>query len=135
MIKRINLWPARVIFACLASSAALGPQLVLAQGTPADQYKQMGGIAAVAEACYGSKAIPQKLNQSIKGAVTANPQIEGVMKTLLADYNAAYYKSITDHKIWSGSKGDYGDKAFSCANAADVELIKKFESSILASLK
>jgi hypothetical protein len=135
MTMRLDLWPTRVILACLASTAAFGPRLVFAQATPADQYKQMGGIAAIAEACYGSKAIPQHLNQTVKAAVNANPQIEGLMKTLLADYNTAYYKSVADHRIWNGSSGNYSQTAFSCASTADVEQIKRFESSILANLK
>jgi len=107
---------------------------VCAQGTPIDQYKQMAGVAGLAEACYGSKDIPVKLNALIKRSVSANPQSADMLKSLLAEYNLAYKKSLLERKVWNGSGGAYS-KPFSCAEPKDVDLIKGFELSILNGLK
>ncbi len=105
-----------------------------AQGTPVDQYKQMGGIAAVAESCYASEAIPQKLKPIVASARDKNPSVAELLQTLVAQYNKSYYKAVLDRRIWNGTKQDYS-KVFNCADKSDVEQIKKFEQLILDNLK
>ena len=105
-----------------------------AQATPLDQYKQMAGIAAIAEACYGSKAIPTKLAQLVHSSVEANPAAKDMLVQLLAGYNAAYKKAIVDHLIWNGSQQAYSGKPFSCGSNDDIAFIKKLESSVMHNL-
>src|SRR5271155_3127536 len=105
-----------------------------AQATPLDQYRQMAGIAAIAEVCYGSKAIPTKLTQLVHSSVEANPAVKDMMVQLLAGYNVAYKKAIVDHLIWNGSQQSYSGKPFSCASNDDIAFIKKLEGSVMQNL-
>lgn len=112
-----------------------GSIYALAQDTPIDQYKQMGSLAGIAESCYGSKAIPERLNVVVKQSVSKNPSISDVMKTLVTEYNTAYKKAILDRKIWIGTESAYSKKPFDCSSKSDMELIKKFELTILSNFK
>jgi len=114
---------------CSAVSGAL------AQGAPVDQYKQMGSIAAVAETCYGSKQIPERLNPLVKQAVKANPALEPTMKALVAAYNDAYHYAIGARRIWNGTQQSYSQQPVNCANAEDVDLLKRMEHVVLSNMK
>ncbi len=104
------------------------------QGTAEDQYKQMGGLAAIAKACYGSKAIPNKLSALARASVAKNPEIKDTLNALLGEYNAAFQKAGVDHRIWNGSQQDFGVRAYNCSNAEDMADIKRFEDLILQNM-
>lgn len=110
---------------------ARGPQ----GGTPKDQYRQMGSIAAIAEACYGSKAIPEKLQALIKKASQQNPSSAPVINLLINDYNEAYLHAATEMTVWSGSDQSYSSTPFHCELSDDVEFIKKWEATLLNNLR
>ena len=108
-----------------------GPQ----GGTPKDQYKQMGSVAAIAEACYGSKAIPEKLGALMKKASAQNPSSVPAINLLIKDYNEAYFFASTEMKVWNGVNQSYSSTPFKCKVSDDVNLIKKLEATILDNLR
>jgi hypothetical protein len=105
-----------------------------AQGTPKDQYRQMGSIAAVAETCYGSKEIPVKIQAAVKRAASENPAVVPVLKELTANYNEAYAHALVNMTVWNGASQSYSASPFNCSDESDVELIRKFEATILENL-
>jgi hypothetical protein len=104
-------------------------------GTPRDQYRQMGFIAAIAEACYESIAIPGKLNALIKAGSERNPSSIPAINLLIEEYNEAYNHAVTTRTVWNGSKQSYTDTPFDCAVGKDVEMIKAFETNLLVNLR
>ena len=106
-----------------------------AQGTARDQYRQMGSVAAIAETCYGSKAIPEKLNALVKQAAATNPASAETLKSLVAEYNDAYKYALVNMVVWNGTTQSYSKNKFSCSNSSDVETIKKLEKMFLDNLR
>lgn len=109
------------------------PTAASAQGTPLDQYKQMGGLAAIAESCYGSQAIPHTLDPLVKKAAGQTSSIDDIMRSLVAEYDNAYKKAALDHRIWNGSSQNYSS-AFNCSDADDIKMIKGLEHNFVARL-
>lgn len=109
--------------------------MAVAQGTPKDLYMQMGSVAALAESCYQSVAIPTRLKVVVQQATSKNPSMVPAMKELIVDYNDAYGHSIVDHTIWNGQQQDYNNTPFDCENEDDVALIKKYETMLVQSLR
>lgn len=102
--------------------------------TPLERYSFFGSIAALAETCYGSKLIPEKLNPAIKKVVSENPSSSDVYQALIAEYNAAYKKTLLDHLPYYISKASYSNKAINCSNESHIKFIKNQESLILSTL-
>ena len=94
----------------------------------------MGSIAAIAEACYKSKAIPGKLQAAVKRAASENPAVAPVLKELTANYNEAYAHAIVNMTVWNGTSQSYNASPFSCNDESDMEFIRKSESTILENL-
>ncbi len=92
----------------------------------------MGGFAAIAEVCYLSKAIPEKLNLLVKRTVNNNPSTSDTMKSLVSVYNDAYKKAILDQQVWNGTASNYS-KPLNCIK--DKGLVMQFEENILENLK
>lgn len=103
--------------------------------TPKHQYRQMGSIAALAEACYGSKAIPEKLNAQIKRAVSENPAVRPTTDMLVAEYNQALTLALANHRVWNTQTQSFSQKSFACGTAGDVAAIREFEATILKEFK
>ena len=104
-------------------------------GSPKDQYRQMGSIAAIAEACYGSTAIPEKLDKLMETATKQNPATAPVINLLIEEYNVAYYHAVATMTVWNGSAQSYSDLPFSCANGKDVKMIRAIEATVLKNLQ
>jgi len=103
--------------------------------TPADIYKQMGGIAALAEACFSSEKIPTLLNVKIAETLEQNPDLGEMMDTLIEEYNEGYYTSGAKQIIWNASEQSYNKTPFDCEDTEDVKTIKQLEQTVLDNLK
>jgi hypothetical protein len=108
---------------------------VAAQGTPSDQYKQMGGVAGLAETCYGSTKIRDKLAGLVDAAVKNDPSIKGMMDQLVKSYNDAYYKATKDKVMWIGTTQQYNRKPYSCQVQEDVNVIRGMEQTVLVNMR
>jgi hypothetical protein len=103
--------------------------------TPEDQYKQMGGISGIAEACLGETELGYALTESLLTHVINNPGSISSIGTLYNVYANSYNKASNDFKIWIGSKQIYSETAFDCNKEEDMNLIKQFSSSMTQNLR
>ena len=110
-------------------------QVPLMANTAVDQYKQMGGISAIAEQCLGEDELGYALSEALLKTVIENPSTVGTIESLYNTYVNAYNKSMNDYKIWIGSQQSYNKSAFSCDDANDMETIKKYSSSMTENLR
>ena len=123
-----KLFPFLVIFAVLSKN-------VYAQGSAADQYKQMGGIAGLTEVCFETKNLELALFKQIGQLFYTQPEMGQMMFGLLYSYFDS--KSVAKEKkvLWNGTTQSYNKKQFDCNNAADKKLIKQFEMQLMNGLK
>ena len=91
MINKIyfKLFPFFVIFLLLSKN-------VNAQGSAADQYKQMGGIAGLTEVCFKTKNLELALFKQIGQLFYTQPEMGQMMFGLLYSYFDA--KSVAMEK-------------------------------------
>lgn len=118
--------------AFLISSCDAPPALQKAQ---IDEYKQMGSIAALAELCLESTALPDTLQQKLEEAADKNPEAVDTLNSAIEVYTEAYEYGLDNRRIWNGTKQQYNEATFDCAKAEDVSQIQTFESQVLAALK
>lgn len=123
-----------ISFTAALTAAALS-LTAQAAGSLNDQYKQMGSIAAVAELCLNSKAIPDALGQAIATAERKDPRAAPLLRSLIEDYNAAYVYAAQHQTIWNGTQQAYSQAPIDCANADDRAQVQGFETLILQQLR
>ena len=130
MINKIyfKLFPFLVIFLLLSKN-------VYAQGSAADQYKQMGGIAGLTEVCFKTKNLELALFKQIGQLFYTQPEMGQMMFGLLYSYFDAKSVAMEKKVIWNGTTQSYNKKQFDCNNAADKKLIKQFEMQLMNGLK
>ena len=114
---------------------SINVSLVFSAGTLSDQYKQMGGIAAVNEKCFGTKNIETVLFKQLGVSLYSNPEMGRMMYELLGDYFEAYEVGKDRSVLWNGTLQSYNTKSFDCDNESDVRLIKHFEQQFISSLE
>ena len=107
---------------------------VSAQGKMTDQYRQMGGIAALSEMCLNQKRLENQLFKSVGMTVANNPKIGRVLFQLMALYFESYEVAKTKRVVWSGSAQNYNKKQFNCKSKSDLTLIKRFEAQMFKQL-
>ena len=130
MIYKINL---KLILFCLCF--LLSFKNVYAQGSAADQYKQMGGIAGLTEVCFETKNLELALFKQIGQLFYTQPEMGQMMFGLLYSYFDAKSVAMEKKVIWNGTTQSYNKKQFDCNNAADKKLIKQFEMQLMNGLK
>ena len=130
MINKIylKLFPFLVIFFLLSKN-------VYAQGSTADQYKQMGGIAGLTEVCFKTKNLELALFKQIGQLFYTQPEMGEMMFGLLYSYFDSKSVAMEKKVIWNGTTQSYNKKQFDCNNAADKKLIKQFEMQLMNGLK
>tara|TARA_X000001036_G_C20505867_1_gene735857 strand:+ start:400 stop:789 length:390 start_codon:yes stop_codon:yes gene_type:complete len=105
-----------------------------AQGTIEDQYKQMGGIVALAQMCLSSNKLEKVLFQKIAEALYSNPDsgrdINNALNLYFESYDIAKQKKV----IWNGTLQSYSAVPFTCDNK-DKEVIKNFETRFIQGLQ
>ena len=111
------------------------PKNVYAQGAANDQYKQMGGITGLTEICFKTKNLELTLLKQIGQLFQAQPEMGEMIFGLLYDFYDAKTVAMEKKVIWSGTTQSYNKKQFDCNNAADKNLIKKFEIQLMNGLK
>ena len=119
-----------IIFLVLFSS-----KNVYAQGSAADQYKQMGGIAGLTEVCFKTKNLELALFKQIGQLFYTQPEMGQMMFGLLYSYFDAKSVAMEKKVVWNGTTQSYNKKQFDCNNAADKKLIKQFEMQLMNGLK
>ena len=102
--------------------------------TPVDQYKQMGGISAIAEKCLGETKLGYALTESLLIYLINTPSSAEAVGKLYNTYVNSYNKATKDFKIWIGSKQIYSEKGYGCNNQEDMNFIKQFSDSITQNL-
>lgn len=128
MIKIIMQSTFIVFFATTLSSS------VFAQGKMTDQYRQMGGIAALSEICLNQKRLENQLFKSVGMTVANNPKIGRMLFQLMALYFESYEVAKTKRVVWNGSAQNYNKKQFNCKSKSDLTLIKRFEAQMFKQL-
>jgi hypothetical protein len=120
---------------CLILASALA-SVSTVQAAPVDDYKSFGSVAAVSEMCLNSSQITDRINVVVPAAVKKNPEITGIMQSLIEAYNAAYSKAIVDARIWEpNNSGNFSySKPINCRNADDLNKVKYYHSAILKAL-
>tara|TARA_B100001093_G_scaffold297719_1_gene283865 strand:+ start:128 stop:529 length:402 start_codon:yes stop_codon:yes gene_type:complete len=108
---------------------------VFAQGAAADQYKQMGGIAGLTEACFKTKNLELALFKQVGQLFYTQPEMGQMMFGLLYSYFDAKSVAMEKKVVWNGTTQSYNTKQFDCKNAADKKLIKQFEMQLMNGLK
>ena len=121
------LFPFLVIFLLLSKS-------VYAQGSAADQYKQMGGIVGLTEVCFKTKNLELALFKQIGQLFYTQPEMGQMMFGLLYSYFDAKSVAMEKKVLWNGTTQSYNKKQFDCNNAADKKLIKQFEMQLMNGL-
>ena len=129
MINKIyfKLFPILVIFLLLSKN-------VYAQGSAADQYKQMGGIAGLTEVCFKTKNLELALFKQVGQLFYTQPEMGQMMFGLLYSYFDAKSVAMEKKVVWNGTMQSYNKKQFDCNNAADKKLIKQFEMQLINNL-
>lgn len=115
--------------------ATVLPLAASAAGSLSDQYKQMGSIAAVAELCLQSQAIPEALHRAMAAAERKDPRTAPLLRSLVEDYNAAYRHAAQHQTLWNGTQQAYGQVPLDCTNAEDRAQVQGFETLILQQLR
>ena len=123
-----KLFPILVIFLRLSKN-------VYAQGSAADQYKQMGGIAGLTEVCFKTKNLELALFKQIGQLFYTKPEMGQMMFGLLYSFFDAKSVAMEKKVVWNGSTQSYNKKQFDCNNADDKKLIKQFEMQLMNGLK
>ena len=108
---------------------------VYAQGSHADQYKQMGGIVGLTEVCFKTKNLELALFKQIGQLFYTQPEMGQMMFGLLYSYFDSKSVAMEKKVIWNGTTQSYNKKQFDCNNAADKKLIKQFEMQLMNGLK
>ena len=108
---------------------------VNAQDAATNQYKQMGGVAALTEACFSSKNLELTLIKQIGQLFFSQPEMGEMMFGLLYAFYDAKAVALEKRVIWNGTTQSYNKKQFDCNNAADKKLIKQFEMQLMNGLK
>jgi hypothetical protein len=111
-----------VIFSNSGSNAGEPP--------PADLYRQLGTVAAMAEVCYGSEQIVAKVKAATSKYALQVPTYAMMAETLIKEYNEAYMYAGGHHTIWIISQQKYS-RIFNCDLDNDVDLIRGLENQIL----
>ena len=110
-------------------------RIVYSQGTPNDQYKQMGGITGLTEICFKTKNLELTLLKQIGQLFQAQPEMGEMIFGLLYDFYDAKAVAMEKKVIWNGTAQSYNKKQFDCNNAGDKKLIKQFEIQMMNGLK
>lgn len=107
-----------------------------AQNSARNRYRQMGSIAAAAETCYGSAAIPEKLlaGMRLTGA-PKNFSAAPALKDLVAEYNDAYSRAIVGMTVSKSGNLSANSKTFDCTDDWDIKSIRKLETSFLGNMR
>ena len=111
------------------------PKNVYAQGSAADQYKQMGGIAGLTEVCFKTKNLELALFKQIGQLFYTQPEMGEMMFGLLYSYFDSKSVAMEKKVVWNGTTQSYNKKQFDCNNVADKKLIKQFEMQLMNGLK
>lgn len=123
-----------LISIALLSTAVL-PLRAQAAGSLSDQYRQMGSVAAVAEICLQSLAIPDALNTAMASAERKDPRAAPLLQPLVEEYNTAYIHAAQHQRLWNGTQQAYSQVPLDCAKAEDRERLRGFETLILQQLR
>ena len=108
---------------------------VYAQGSAADQYKQMGGIVGLTEVCFKTKNLELALFKQIGQLFYTQPEMGEIMFGLLYSYFDSKSVAMEKKVVWNGTTQSYNNKQFDCNNVADKKLIKQFEMQLMDGLK
>ena len=119
---------------CISLLLTLVSSAVFAQGKMSDQYRQMGGIAALAESCLNTKRLETTLFKTIGKTLYSNPKIGRALYQLMAFYFEGYEIGLKKRVVWNGSLQRYNKKIFNCKSKSDVSIIQKFKTRILQQL-
>lgn len=120
-------------FAAALLVAAL-PLTAQAAGSVSDQYKQMGSIAAVAELCLLSQAVPEALKRATAAAERKDPRVVPLLRQLIEAYNAAYIHAAQHQTIWDGTRQAYSQVPLDCTDTDDRDQLQHFETLIVRQL-
>ena len=110
-------------------------KVVYAQGSAADQYRQMGGIVGLTEVCLKTNKLEVALFKQVGQVFFSQPHMGLNMTLLLNAYFESKEVALDKKVIWNGSTQSYNKKALSCKNKNDLNLIKNFENQMISSLK
>ena len=113
---------------------SLASSSVFAQGKMPDQYRQMGGIAALAENCFKTKRLETTLFKTVGKALYNNPAIGRTLYQLIPFYFEGYAMGAKKRVVWNGSLQKYNQKTFNCKSQSDASIVRKFESQMLQQL-
>ena len=97
---------------------------VYSQGSPIDQYRQMGGIVGLTETCFKSNNLEITLFKQVGQVFFSQPQMGLMMTQLLTAYFESKQIAKTKKIIWNGSTQSYSEKPMVCNNKNDLKLIK-----------
>lgn len=104
-----------------------------AQGTIEDQYKQMGGIVALTEMCFGTKNLEKVLFQQIGELLYNNHDSGREINNLLNLYFESYDIAKQKKVMWIGSLKEYNKVPFTC-DRSDKEFIENNEKQMIQNL-
>ena len=110
-------------------------KVVSAQGSAADQYRQMGGIVGLTEVCFKTNNLEIALFKQVGQVFFSQPQMGLTMTQLLNLYFESKEVAKAKKVIWNGSTQSYNKKSLSCKNKNDLNLIKNFENQMINSFK
>ena len=119
---------------CLTLLITFFVQPVASQGKMVDQYRQMGGVAALAEMCLSQKRLESQLFKSVGMSVYNNPGMGRTLLQLMAFYFEGYQMAKEKRVVWNGTQQKYNNKRFSCKSQSDLSIIKKFEAQMFGQL-
>ena len=119
---------------CLTLSITFLVQPAYSQGKMVDQYRQMGGVAALAEMCLNQKRLENQLFKSVGMSVYNNPGMGRTLFQLMAFYFEGYQTAKEKRVVWNGTQQRYNNKRFSCKSKSDLSIIKKFEAQMFGQL-
>ena len=105
-----------------------------AQGTIEDQYKQMGGIVALTEMCFGTKSLEKVLFQQLGGFLYNNHDSGRDINNLLNLYFESYDIAKQKKVMWIGSLKEYNKVPFTCDRADKVH-IENAETQFIQALQ
>ena len=109
-------------------------KVVSAQGSAADQYRQMGGVVGLTEICFGTKVLESVLFQQVGNVFYTSPEMGKVMFELLYVYFESYEVAKSEKVIWNGTQQAYNTNTFDCSEE-NKTLIKSFEQQLIAGLE
>ena len=119
---------------CLTLCITLFVHPVSSQGKMVDQYRQMGGVAALAEKCLSLTRLENQLFKSVGMSVFNNPKIGRTLFQLMAFYFEGYEAAKQKGVIWNGTQQKYNNKRFSRKSQTDLSILKKFEAQMFGQL-